>query len=112
MECCKYTAGMLRHKVQLQGLVTTTDPMGGRVETWSSLGDVWAKVEPLSGSQLYVAMRLDSRITHKVIIRYQPGVTAIDRVMFKGRALNIEAVINVEERDQWFELHCVEGSEI
>ena len=112
MQCCQYTAGQLRHSVTLQDLTTTTDAYGGRVKTWTDTATVKAKIQPLSGSELYAAMRLDSRITHKVVIRYVPGINPIQRIKFGDRILNINAVINVEERNRWLEIMCTEGSEI
>jgi SPP1 family predicted phage head-tail adaptor len=112
MKCCDITPGMMRHSVTIQALQTTTDPTGGRVATWTDIATVKAKVTPISGSEVYTAMRLDTRITHKVMIRYRSDVSAVNRLIFKGRVLNITAAINIEERDRWLELHCTEGSEI
>ena len=112
MKCCDITPGMLRHSVTIQALQTTTDPTGGRVESWIDDAAVKAFVKPISGSEVYAAMRLDTRLTHKVMMRYRADVDAVKRLVFKGRILNITAAINVEERDRWLEIHCTEGSEI
>jgi hypothetical protein len=47
-------------------------------------------------------------VTHKVTIRYLPGIVAKMFVNFNSRLFNIEYVMNDEERNIFLDLLCVE----
>lgn len=102
------SAGKLRHRVTIQQLVKADDGYGGIVETWQDVATVWATVEPLRGSERYRAQQVQSELTHKVTMRYRPGVKPQMRLLYGDRVLEIEAVIDVEERHRWLELLCSE----
>lgn len=101
-------AGKLRHRVTIQELVRADDGYGGIIETWQDVATVWAAVEPLRGSERYRAQQVQAELSHKVTMRYQAGVKPQMRLLHNGRVLNIEAVIDVEERHRWLELLCSE----
>jgi SPP1 family predicted phage head-tail adaptor len=48
-------------------------------------------------------------LTHSIFIRYTADILPTDRVNFKGRYMQIRAVVNMEERNRWIELACEEG---
>lgn len=101
-------AGKLRHRVTIQELVRTDDGYGGITETWQDVATVWAAVEPLRGNERYRAQQVQAELTHKVAMRYRVGVKPQMRLLYAGRVLEIEAVIDVEERHRWLELLCSE----
>lgn len=100
---------MLRHTVLLQAESSTSDGMGGQVKAWTTEATIRAFVKPKSGTERIFATRLDSTLTHDVFMRYRTGVVAPKRLLFKGRPLQIRAVINIEEADRWLQLQCEEG---
>jgi len=101
-------AGKLRHRVTIQELVRADDGYGGIIETWQDVATVWAAVEPLRGSERYRAQQVQAELSHKVTMRYRAGVKPQMRLLHNGRVLNIEAVIDAEERHRWLELLCSE----
>jgi len=101
-------AGKLRHRVTIQQLVATDDGYGGITETWQDVATVWAAVEPLRGTERYRAQQVQAELSHKVTIRYRPGIKPDMRLKYGDRILEIEAVIDVEERHRWLELLCSE----
>lgn len=101
--------GRLRHRVTLQRFVAVDDGGGGTVEDWQDVATVWAAVEPIRGRERLEAMQLEQAVDHRVVIRYRPGLDGRNmRVLYRGRALHVAAVINVEERNRWLELLCEE----
>lgn len=102
----------LRHRIVIEEAVPNPDGGGGSSDVWTDaqvVARAWARIEPLRGREMLAAMKLESRITHRVTLRYRPGVTAAMRVCFKDRHFNIRAVINLEERNETLELLCEEG---
>lgn len=103
--------GELRHRITIQQLSRIPDDMGGYEEQWQDVVSLWAKIEPLRGRERFVAQQAQSEVTHRVITRYYSGIKPQMRVVYGSRSFDIEAVINVDEKNEWLELQCVEVQE-
>jgi SPP1 family predicted phage head-tail adaptor len=101
-------SGKLRHTVTLQSLVETQDGYGGTTESWTDFATVRASVEPLQGREYFAAQQERAEVTTRFRIRYIPGVLPTMRIMFDGRAFNIESIINPNERNRELHLMAVE----
>lgn len=101
-------AGRLRHRITIQEPVVARNGFNEAITTWSNVATVWASVEPISGREFFAAEHVQSEITHRVRLRYRPGVTSEMRVSFGGRYLQIESVIDVRERNAEMQLMCRE----
>jgi SPP1 family predicted phage head-tail adaptor len=117
--------GSLRHKITFQQLMYDQTETGGYTENLSGdevlseetpldsavrLDDfnVFANVQPLSGRELLLAAQTQAETTHKITIRYRPGLTTHFRIKFGTRIFRILSIINSEERNRWLQIHCVE----
>jgi SPP1 family predicted phage head-tail adaptor len=103
-------AGRLRHRVTVQRATDSIDQYGDQTPTWTSLGTVWASVEPLSGREYFAAAQMQSEVSTRIVIRPISGVTLTpkDRVKFGSRYFDIQSVINRDERNRELQLLCVE----
>jgi SPP1 family predicted phage head-tail adaptor len=102
----------LRHRIVIEAGQPASDGGGGGAGFWTNplpVARAWAHIEPLRGREALASMKLESRITHRITLRYRAGISAAMRVAFKGRYFNIRAVINPEERNEILELLCEEG---
>jgi len=99
----------LRHKVEIQELIETQDAIGNQMYEWAKVGEAWAAIEPLKGEEYFAAATVQAKVSHRVTMR-PPGVeiTPVNRIVFGSRTLEIESVINVEERSRELQLLCVE----
>ena len=102
-------AGELRHRLVIQARSTAQDSLGGQVATWTDLITVRGAIKPLTGRELELAQAIATETSHQVSLRYRPGVTAAQRLLYAGRIFNIHAVIDVEERHMKLELLVSEG---
>lgn len=104
-------AGKLTEYVELQSIAFAEDDMAGQGRTPSKVKDIWAAIEPLrGGEQQNLAQRFPT-VSHKVTIRYDPGLTikaSTHRIKYGSRIFRIEAVLNPFERDETLELACQE----
>jgi SPP1 family predicted phage head-tail adaptor len=103
-------AGRLRHRVTVQRATDAIDQYGDQTPTWTSLGTVWASVEPLNGREYFAAAQMQSEVSTRIVIRPISGVTLTpkDRVKFGSRYFDIQSVINRDERNRELQLLCVE----
>lgn len=94
--------------MSIQSATETRNGYGEAVKTWSTVTTVWASVEPLRGRELFDAEQVQSEISHRVRVRYSGSVTPQNRLLFGSRVLEIQAVINVNERNREMQLMCKE----
>ncbi len=110
--------GRMRQKVQLQSKTTSNDGGGSAaITTWTTFATVFASIEPQSGAERLFGDQLQEPITHKITVRYRRDLTFKNRIVYSftnqevtnTRYFNIRRVINVDNRDKFLELLCVEG---
>lgn len=99
-------AGSLRQQITVQQLSSTTGDGGGGVasENWTDFATVYADVEPLTGRELFQAQQVNDELTHKITIRYIPGLSSKMRVKYGSRIFQIESVLDVGERHREVQL--------
>lgn len=107
-------AGALRHEVAIQQRSTSTDAIGGQVDTWSTLATLQAEVRPMQGRELLAARTIATEVTYKITLRYNsifadPKTAATYRVSYDSRIFNVHAIINQGERDREISLLASEG---
>ena len=108
--------GEFNRRIAIYSTTEQPDGEGGRTKTQIKLGDFWAKVEPLTGTESVFglwkgAIQRYGEVTHAIRMRYQPGV-AIDGTMtirYGGRELHIVSVLDVEEAHKELLIAAVEG---
>lgn len=102
-------AGLLRHKVTLQKLGERVDDgAGGGSIPFEDVADVWAHIHPLAGSELLRAGQFDATLSHRISIRYYPGIHPSWRVKYGTRVFDIKSVADLDERHREIELMCEE----
>lgn len=107
-------AGQLRELVKIQSPSSTQDEYGYSGSAWSDVfttgsGYTHASVQPVNGREYFSGREMQNPVTHRVRMRFQSGVIPKMRVLVGGsRILQIESVINVDERDRELVLMCKE----
>jgi len=109
MGCSQVGVHQLRHRITIQNRTQSSDGMGGVTESWSTFATVWASIDPMKAGEVFWARHIESRVTHKVMIRYLNGLTTSMRFTFGGRTFQIKGIRNLEERRQWMEIVAEEG---
>lgn len=104
----RINAGKYRVPVTIQQRQFATDSFGSATEDWADIVHVRAGVFPLTGSEFFKANEINSEITHRVHIRYVPGITPDMRVVLNGRYLMITSVSNYQERNIELQMYCKE----
>ena len=100
--------GALRHRVRIESQVRTADGGGGAIVTWASLGEVWAGIRPVSGTEAPLAEQQAGRITHEIILRHRADIVPAMRLALDDRHFDIVAVLDVDERRRHLRCLCRE----
>ena len=102
-------AGKMFHRLQWQRDVATTQQANGELQpSWQTKGILWGSFEPLRGRELQLATQINAEINSMVSIRYRSGMRPHDRLAETGRVLDIQAVINPDEKNESMKLLCIE----
>lgn len=92
--------GKLRERVTVQIASGTTNALGETVLAWSNSSAVWASVEGVSAREALIAGQQDTSVTHKVRLRYLPGLTQQMRFAWRGRTLEIVSLLEHGNRTE------------
>jgi SPP1 family predicted phage head-tail adaptor len=92
--------GKLRDRVTVQIASGTTNALGETVLAWSDSSSVWASVEGVSAREALAAGQQDTTITHKVRLRYLPGLTQSMRFSWRSRTLEIVSLLEHGNRSE------------
>lgn len=93
-------AGRLRERVTVQIASGATNALGETVLTWNNSTAVWASVEGVSAREALAAGQQDVTVTHKVQIRYLPGLTQSMRFSWRNRTLEIVSLLEHDNRSR------------
>lgn len=93
-------AGQLRHRVAVQKAVETQSSSGEITVEWQILNWTWAAIMPLEGREFDAANQVKSESSHEIRLRYDSSLTSEHRILYGTRVFEINAVLNVDERDR------------
>lgn len=106
-------AGWLRECITLERLTQGKDTKGGNVNTWTRVARISAGVEALAGGIRKATGAGGGEYEfgmYELTIRYRPGITREDmRVIWEGKALQIQDIRNPRNRNESLVLTCKEG---
>lgn len=100
--------GALRHRLTLETSVRTAGEGGTATISWTGLGSMFARVEPIGGREIVSADGIAARITHKVLIRHRDDIGPQMRFVVGNRILAIRVVLDLEGRRRWLQCLCEE----
>ena len=101
-------AGRLARRLVLEAPVDAADDIGGASRSWVVVATLWGEIESLRGETRLAADRLEQAITHRVTLRWRPGVTAQMRLRLGARVFVIRAARDPDESRRRLVLDCEE----
>lgn len=102
-------AGLLRDKVTLQQPVgETRNDCNEIVAIYESAGTTWARIEPLTGNELFKAKTINAEMSYRVSMRYRSDIKTTWRIVDGTRTLEILSIADRNNRHVELELSCKE----
>jgi len=114
MKCSDVKTGFLSERILIQQRTSVAKTGGGRTVTWSDVKSVWAWVKPMNATQRAMASQLEDKVTHTIIIRYDPSLKLPDkdkRIKYGTRIFVIRGLIDIEEDNRFYEINALETDE-
>ncbi len=100
--------GALRERVELKQTTQNIDGAGGHVDSFTSLGVVWAKVTTASGSIVFSGDARNAKITHTIIIRFRSDLKPGDRINYRGEELEVVSAEDLNGRHAYLKVLCAQ----
>lgn len=87
-------AGDLKHRVQIEQLQRTQDPITGEIkQRWVGFTTTWARILPLSAREFMNAQAMQSKVMGRITIRFIPGISPDMRIREGKTVYNIEGIL-------------------
>jgi len=102
--------GLLRERVTIQQAAETRNALGEVVQGWVAYTERWASVDNLSSRETLLQGQQKTDLTHRVRMRYVPGLVGTMRLLWRGRVLEITSLNERDNRSE-HELLCTERVE-
>lgn len=100
--------GGLNRRVDILQLIEERDKFGGVVGEWRSVARVWAKIEPISGTEYYQAQQVNAETTTRITIRYRAEINVMHRIQYGAKLYEIIGVSDSETGHRMIILNCKE----
>ena len=93
-------AGKLRERLTVQQASENRNSLGETVLSWTTYAERWASVEGVSSREALESGQQDVQVTHRVRMRYLPGLTQQMRLSWRGRILEIVSLLEYGNRSE------------
>lgn len=93
----RYGPGALSESVSVERKTQVSDGGGGFVETWLSVGTLWARVEEYGGQEAVIADRERGVVSYMVTVPADGlggSLSTSDRLRWRGSVLNVRRAPN------------------
>lgn len=101
-------AGQLTARLELERPEDAADGQGGAVRSYSALGALWARIEPITAVGTERVDAELSRLTHRIWVRFRSDLSAGMRLRKAGRIFAIKAVSDPDETGRYLVCRCEE----
>lgn len=102
--------GTLTDRVQFRRRETTSEPEGGHVALFVPVASLWARVRSVSGRQGVSADGRTVVVSHAVVMRFRHDVTPGDRIVYRGRNLEVVSAADLNGRRAYLSCSCSQTS--
>lgn len=107
--------GEFRHPVMFLKPTSTSNSYGESVATWTSDFKAFVAIYPLRGREYFYNQQQEASITHRIVTWYRKSSTGAIvgpkwRIRFNGRIMLLKSVLNVDEKNKFFEIMATESS--
>ena len=102
--------GTLTDRVQLKRREMTNEDEGGHVALFVPVTNLWARVRSLTGRQGTSADGRAVEISHSVVVRFRNDVKPGDRMVYRGRNLDVVSAADLNGRRAYLSCACSETS--
>jgi len=103
------TIGEKRKRIQIKARTQVADGQGGHTATYPTTRcTVWAHERPLTGAEALRAAQVTAVVSSVWEIWFREDLSVTDRIAYKTRVVNIEAIVDPSDLRDELHLFCSE----
>lgn len=91
-------SGQMREKVTIQAAVSQQSAFGEATIEWQDAATVSASVMGVRAVDYFAAQQAGQIVTHRIRIRFFPGLTHEHRLLWRDRVMEISSILERETR--------------
>ena len=105
MDRLPVAAGKLRHRVFIEAPSEDRNSFGQSENEWRVVGQGWADIVPLSGTEAEDARQMHATATTKITLRHRRRLclTTDHRIRYRGKHYEIGFILNFDELNHTLE---------
>ncbi len=100
--------GTLTDRVQLKRREMTGELAGGHATLFVPVTNLWARVRSLSAREGLGADGRNVTVSHAVVLRFRKDVSPGDRLVYRGRNLEVVSAADLDGRRAYLSCTCSE----
>ncbi len=100
--------GKLNRRIEVLEFVAERDEYGGEVGEWKSVERLWARIEPVSGTEYFQSQTVNAETVVKITIRYNPKIDVMNRIRYGETTYEIIGVSDEKTAHKATILNCKE----
>ena len=93
-------AGIMDQQAEIQTPTEGVNSIGEPTFTYSAFATRWMALLPLSGAERIASLQNEGTVTHRVRMRYTPGLKPKMRLVSEGRTFEIDSVVERGRREE------------
>lgn len=93
--------GEMRAELALQESVRTDDELGGFSASWSEVGLLFGKIEPVAAESVFAADQTLEQVTHRITMRWRGNVRSGMRLSKRERVFDILTVHDPDDTGRY-----------
>jgi len=93
-------AGIMDQKAEIQTPTEGVNSIGEPTFTYLAFATRWIALLPLSGAERVASLQNEGTVTHRVRMRYTPGLKPKMRLVSEGRTFEIDSVVERGRREE------------
>ncbi len=91
--------GNMDRRITIERERETVKPSGSVVKAWAPFAIVWAEVLQQTASEFFTGYGEAETSTVIFRVRFQPGITTSDRIVYDGTAYGLKEIKEIGRRD-------------
>lgn len=100
--------GRLNRTIKVLRAIRERDEFGGEDITWWVVKEKWAKIEPISGTEVFTSSQITAETAVKITTRYDKDITVLDRIGYEDKVYEIIGVIDSKTSHRTTIINCKE----
>lgn len=100
--------GKLNRRIEVLQFITKRDEYGGEEGEWRAVDRLWARIEPVSGTEYFQAQTVNAETVVKITIRYNPKIDVMNRIRYGDTTYEIIGISDEKTAHRATILNCKE----